>query len=54
MKSQDLTQEQKLQVILCGPLPKTEAVLLQRGDVEIIRDDDNFNLLMGVLPGGGK
>lgn len=51
MKSQDLTQEQKLQVILCGPLPKTEAVLLQRGDVEIIRDDDNFNLLMGMFNG---
>ena len=28
MKSQDLNQEQKLQVILCGPLPKTERALL--------------------------
>ena len=51
MKSQDLNQEQKLQVILCGPLPKTERALLRRGDVEIIRDDDNFNLLMGMFNG---
>lgn len=51
MKSQDLNQEQKLQVILCGPLPKTERTLLRRGDVEIIRDDDNFNLLMGMFNG---
>ena len=51
MKSQDLTQEQKLQVVLCGPLPKTERALLQRGNVEIIRDDDNFNFLMGMFNG---
>ena len=42
MEHQNLNQEQKLQVILCGPLPKTERALLRRGDVEIIRDDDNF------------
>ena len=51
MEPQNVDQEQKLQVILCGPLPKTEAVLLQRGDVEIIRDDDNFNFLMGMFNG---
>ena len=51
MKFQDLNQEQKLQVILCGPLPQTEAALLRRGDVEIIRDDDNFNFLMGMFNG---
>lgn len=51
MKSQDLNQEQKLQVILCGPLVKTERALLRRGDVEIIRDDDNFNFLMGMFNG---
>ena len=45
MATQDLTQEQKLQVILCGPLPQTEAALLQRSDVEIHREKDNFNLL---------
>ena len=48
MKSQDLTQEQKLQVILCGPLPKTERALLRRGDVEIIREKKNLNLLIGL------
>lgn len=31
MESQDLEQ-QKLQIILCGPLPQTEAALLRRGD----------------------
>ena len=51
MKSQDLNQEQKLQIILCGPLPQTEAVLLQRGDVEIIRENDNLNLLGGMSNG---
>lgn len=51
MKSQDLNQEQKLQVILCGPLPKTERALLRRGDVEIIRDKKNLNLLIGLNNG---
>lgn len=50
MESQDLEQ-QKLQIILCGPLPQTEAVLLQRGDVEIIRENDNLNLLGGMANG---
>ena len=40
MEHQNLNQEQKLRVALCGPLPKTERALLRRGDVEIIRDDD--------------
>lgn len=51
MEHQNLNQEQKLRVALCGPLPKTERTLLRRGDVEIIRDDDNFNLLMGMFNG---
>lgn len=51
MEHQNLNQEQKLRVALCGPLPKTERALLRRGDVEIIRDDDNFNLLMGMFNG---
>ena len=51
MKSQDLNQEQKLQIILCGPLPQTEAALLRRGDVEIIRENDNLNLLGGMANG---
>ena len=50
MDSQDLTQEEKLHVILCGPLPQTEAALLQRGDVEIKRDN-NLNLLMAMSRG---
>ena len=37
MEHQNLNQEQKLRVALCGPLPKTERALLRRGDVEIIR-----------------
>ena len=45
---QDLTQEEKLHVILCGPLPQTEAALLQRGDVEIRREKNNLNLLAGI------
>ncbi len=36
MEHQNLNQEQKLRVALCGPLPKTERTLLRRGDVEII------------------
>ncbi len=44
MKSQDTTLEEKLHVILCGPLPQTEAALLRRGDVEI-RRNTNLNLL---------
>lgn len=51
MKSQDLNQEQKLQVILCGSLVKTEATLLRRGDVEIIRENNNLNLLIGLSRG---
>ena len=51
MEPQNVDQEQKLQVILCGPLTKTEAALLRRGNVEIIRDDDNFNFLMGMFNG---
>ena len=51
MKSQDLNQEQKLQIIMCGPLPQTEAALLRRGDVEIIRENDNLNLLGGMANG---
>nr|WP_325236378.1 hypothetical protein [uncultured Oscillibacter sp.] len=35
MERQDLNQGQKLHVILCGPLEKTERALLQRGDAEI-------------------
>ena len=50
MESQDLEQR-KLQIILCGPLPRTEAALLQRGDVEIIRENDNLNLLGGMSNG---
>lgn len=48
MKSQDLNQEQKLQVILCGPLVKTERALRRRSDVEIIREKKNLNLLIGL------
>ena len=51
MEHQNLNQEQKLQVILCGPLPKTERALLRRGDVEIIRDKKNLNLLIGLQRG---
>lgn len=51
MEHQNLSQEQKLQVILCGPLPKTERALLRRGDVEIIRDKKNLNLLIGLNNG---
>ena len=46
MASRDLTE--KLHVILCGPLPRTEAALLQRGDVEIRREENNLNLLAGI------
>ena len=48
MAAQDLPQEEKLHVILCGPLPQTEAALLQRGDVEIRREKNNLNLLAGI------
>ena len=41
-------KEQPLHVVLCGPLPRTEAALLRRGDVEIIREDDNLDLLIGL------
>ena len=51
MEHQNLSQEQKLQVILCGPLPKTERALLRRGDVEIIREKKNLNLLIGLNNG---
>ena len=51
MEHQNLNQEQKLQVILCGPLPKTERALLRRGDVEIIREKKNLNLLIGLNNG---
>lgn len=44
MERQDLNQEQKLHVILCGPLEKTERALLQRGDVEIKRGS-SLNLM---------
>ncbi len=49
--SKDTIREQKLQVILCGPLPKTERALLRRGDVEIIREKKNLNLLIGLNNG---
>lgn len=45
MENKNLSPEQKLHVILCGPLAQTEHALLQRGDVEIKREDDNLNLL---------
>lgn len=48
MGSQDLTE--KLHIILCGPLARTEAALLRRGDVEI-RRDDNLNLLVSMSRG---
>lgn len=51
MEHQNLNQEQKLRVALCGPLPKTERALLRRGDVEIIRDKKNLNLLIGLNNG---
>ena len=51
MEHQNLNQEQKLRVALCGPLPKTERALLRRGDVEIIREKKNLNLLI-VLNNG--
>lgn len=41
----------KLCIALCGPLPQTEAALLRRGDVEIIRENDNLNLLGGMANG---
>lgn len=44
MEHQNLNQEQKLRVALCGPLPKTERALLQRGDVEIKRGS-SLNLM---------
>ena len=44
MEHQNLNQEQKLHVILCGPLEKTERALLRRGDVEIKRGS-NLNLM---------
>ena len=44
MERQDLNQGQKLHVILCGPLEKTERALLQRGDVEIKRGS-SLNLM---------
>ena len=50
MELQDLNQEEKLHIILCGPLARTEATLLQRGDVEIKRDD-NLNLLAAMARG---
>ena len=51
MEHQNLNQEQKLRVALCGPLPKTERALLRRGDVEIIREKKNLNLLIGLNNG---
>ena len=48
MDSQDLNE--KLHVILCGPLPQTEEALRQRGDVEIKRDN-NLNLLVAMSRG---
>ena len=48
MERQDLNQEQKLQVILCGPLEKTERALLQRGDVEIKRGS-SLNLMGEIV-----
>ena len=48
MELQNLDQEEKLHVILCGPLPQTEAALLQRGDVKIIQEDDDFNLMIAL------
>lgn len=51
MESPNMTQEQPLQVILCGPLVKTERALRRRGDVEIIRENNNLNLLIGLSRG---
>jgi len=51
MEPQNLDPEQNPKIILCGPLVKTEAALLQRGGVEIIREDDNLNLLIGLSRG---
>lgn len=48
MERQDLNQGQKLQVILCGPLEKTERALLRRGDVEIKRGS-NLNLMGEIV-----
>jgi len=45
METQNTNQDLKLNVILCGPLKKTEKALLQRGDVEI-RRDESVNLLL--------
>ena len=44
MECQDLNQGQKLQVILCDPLEKTERALLRRSDVEIKRGS-SLNLI---------
>lgn len=38
----------KLCIALCGPLPQAGATLLRRGDVEIIREKKNLNLLIGL------
>jgi len=38
MESQNTNQKIKLNVVLCGPLRRTEQALLRRGDVEIRRD----------------
>ena len=51
MESPNMTQEQPLQVILCGPLVKTERALRRRSDVEIIRENNNLNLLIGLSRG---
>lgn len=51
MESQDLTQEEKLHVVLCGHLRRTERALRQRGNVEIIRENKDINLLVGISKG---
>lgn len=38
----------KLCIALCDPLPQAGATLLRRGDVEIIREKKNLNLLIGL------
>lgn len=48
MERQDLNRGQKLHVILCGPLEKTERALLRRGDVEIKRGG-NLNLMGEIV-----
>lgn len=39
---------EKIHVVLCGPLRRTEQALLRRGDVEVIRMEDNLTLLIAL------